>query len=328
MPSGWPDLIRPDLSAGSLTGVLQPAMTLALIGSINSLLTAMVADSMTRDRHNPNRELVGVGIANVVAGLIGAVPGAGATSGTVANVRAGGRTRVSAALCATVPLALVLGFGRYVDSIPQAVLAGILIKVGFDIIDWRFITRIHLVQREHLLVMVVTLGFSIVLDLVVAVAVGLIVAALASARQFERLQLDSVVSVPLLDRHFLDDSDTAEDGDEFSARVGMVALRGSFTVASSRTLIHTISMDIRDHEVVILNFSDTVHMDDSAALVVEQLIEVALEEGTKCIVMGLSGLPATSLQSLNVLRRVPSDRFVESLDEARDLARRLLAPRA
>ena len=130
-------------------------------------------------------------------------------------------------------------------------LAGILIKLGIDIIDWRFITRIHLVQREHLLVMVVTLGFSIVYDLVVSVAAGLIVAALASARQFERLQLDSVVSVPLLDLHFLDDSDTAEDGDEFSARVGMVALRGSFTVASSRTLIHTISMDIRDHEVVI-----------------------------------------------------------------------------
>ena len=323
--SGWPDLTRPDLSVSSLTGVLQPAMTLALIGSINSLLTATVADSMTRDRHNPNRELVGVGIANVVAGLIGAVPGAGATSGTVANVRAGGRTRVSAALCATVLLALVLGLGRYVESIPHAVLAAILIKLGIDIIDWRFITRIHLVQREHLLVMVVTLGFSIVYDLVVSVAAGLIVAALASARQFERLQLDSVVSVPLLDLHFLDDSDAAEDGDEFSARVGMVALRGSFTVASSRTLIHTISMDIRDHEVVILDFTDTVHMDDSAALVVEQLIAIALEEDTQCIVMGLSGLPATSLQSLNVLRRVPADRYVESLDEARDLARRLLA---
>ena len=336
VPSGLPDLVRPALSASSLSSVLQPAVTLALIGSINSLLTAMVADSMTRDRHNPNRELIGVGIANVVAGVIGAVPGAGATSGTVANVRAGGRTRVSAALCATVLLALVLGLGRYVDSIPHAVLAGILIKVGADIIDWRFITRIHLVQREHLLVMMVTLGSSILFDLVVAVAAGLIVAALASARQFERLQLDSVVSVPLLDRHFLNTEDgpdtedgTDEDGpdtDEFSARVGMVALRGTFTVASSRKLIHTISMDIKDHEVVLLDFSDTVYIDDSAALVVEQLIDVAVDEDTECIVMGLSGRAATCLQSLNVLRRVPSDHFVQSLDEARDLAHRLLTP--
>ena len=325
VPGGLPDLVRPDVSASSLTSLLQPAVTLALIGSINSLLTAMVADSMTRDRHNPNRELVGVGIANVVAGLIGAVPGAGATSGTVANVRAGGRTRVSAALCATILLALVLGLGRYVDSIPHAVLAGILIKVGIDIIDWRFITRIHLVQREHLLVMAVTLGFSIVSDLVVSVAVGLIVAALASARQFERLQLDSVVSVPLLDGHFLDTED-GPDTDEFSARVGMVALRGTFTVASSKKLIHTISMDIKEHEVVLLDFSDTVYIDDSAALVVEQLIEVAVDEATECIVMGLSGRAAICLQSLNVLRRVPADHFVQNLDEARDLAQRLLAP--
>ena len=325
VPSGLPDLVRPALSASSLSSVLQPAVTLALIGSINSLLTAMVADSMTRDRHNPNRELIGVGIANVVAGVIGAVPGAGATSGTVANVRAGGRTRVSAALCATVLLALVLGLGRYVDLIPHAVLAGILIKVGADIIDWRFITRIHLVQREHLLVMMVTLGSSILFDLVVAVAAGLIVAALANARQFERLQLDSVVSVPLLDRHFLNTED-GPDTDEFSARVGMVALRGTFTVASSRKLIHTISMDIKDHEVVLLDFSDTVYIDDSAALVVEQLIDVAVDEDTECIVMGLSGRAATCLQSLNVLRRVPSDHFVQSLDEARDLAHRLLTP--
>ena len=323
VPTGLPDVQLPDLSLSSLAGAVQPALIIALLGSIDSLLTSLIADSMTRTRHKPNRELVGQGIGNLAAGLIGGLPGAGATMGTVVNIRAGGRTQVSGVLRTAILLTVVLGLGKYVETIPHAVLAGILMKVGWDIIDWRFLTRIHLVQREHLLVMLITLGLTVFLDLVAAVAIGLIAAGMASARQFERLELDSVVSVPLLDRSFLGSQEDADEIDSFSARVGLVALRGSFTVASSNKLIDTISVDIRDHEVVILDFSGTVYMDDSAALVVEQLIDSAIAEDTQCIVMGLSGSPAATLKTLNVLRRVPADRFVATLDEARETAERI-----
>ena len=323
VPTGLPDVQLPDLSLSALAGAVQPALIIALLGSIDSLLTSLIADSMTRTRHKPNRELVGQGIGNLAAGLIGGLPGAGATMGTVVNIRAGGRTQVSGVLRTAILLAVVLGLGKYVETIPHAVLAGILMKVGWDIIDWRFLTRIHLVQREHLLVMLITLGLTVFLDLVTAVAIGLIAAGMASARQFERLELDSVVSVPLLDRSFLGSQEDADEVDSFSARVGLVALRGSFTVASSNKLIDTISVDIRDHEVVILDFSGTVYMDDSAALVVEQLIDSAIAEDTQCIVMGLSGSPAATLKTLNVLRRVPADRFVATLDEARETAERI-----
>ena len=323
VPTGLPDVQLPDLSLSALAGAVQPALIIALLGSIDSLLTSLIADSMTRTRHKPNRELVGQGIGNLAAGLIGGLPGAGATMGTVVNIRAGGRTQVSGVLRTAILLAVVLGLGKYVETIPHAVLAGILMKVGWDIIDWRFLTRIHLVQREHLLVMLITLGLTVFLDLVTAVAIGLIAAGMASARQFERLELDSVVSVPLLDRSFLGSQEDADEIDSFSARVGLVALRGSFTVASSNKLIDTISVDIRDHEVVILDFSGTVYMDDSAALVVEQLIDSAIAEDTQCIVMGLSGSPAATLKTLNVLRRVPADRFVATLDEARETAERI-----
>ena len=323
VPTGLPDVQLPDLSLSALAGAVQPALIIALLGSIDSLLTSLIADSMTRTRHKPNRELVGQGIGNLAAGLIGGLPGAGATMGTVVNIRAGGRTQVSGVLRTAILLAVVLGLGKYVETIPHAVLAGILMKVGWDIIDWRFLTRIHLVQREHLIVMLITLGLTVFLDLVTAVAIGLIAAGMASARQFERLELDSVVSVPLLDRSFLGSQEDADEVDSFSARVGLVALRGSFTVASSNKLIDTISVDIRDHEVVILDFSGTVYMDDSAALVVEQLIDSAIAEDTQCIVMGLSGSPAATLKTLNVLRRVPADRFVATLDEARETAERI-----
>ena len=279
---------------------------------------------MTRTRHDPNRELVGQGIGNMAAGFIGGLPGAGATMGTVVNIRSGGRTQVSGVLRAAILLALVLGLGEYVESIPHAALAGILMKVGWDIIDWRFITRIRYVQREYLLVMLITLVLTVFLDLVTAVAIGLIAAGMASARQFERLELDSVVSVPLLDRNFLAIQDDPEEPDNFSARVGLVALRGSFSVASSTKLINTISMDVRDHEVLILDFTDTVYMDDSAALVVEQLIDTAIDQGTGCIVMGLSGPPAVTLKVLNALRHVPEDHFVTNMDEAREATKRIL----
>ena len=230
---------------------------------------------------------------------------------------------MSGVLRAVILLAMVLGLARYVEAIPHAVLAGILMKVGWDIIDWRFITRAHRVRREHLVVMLITMGLTVFLDLVTAVAVGLIAAGMASARQFERLEMDAVVSVPLLDRTFLH-RDRPEAVDDFSARVGMVALRGNFTVAFSNRLINTISADIHDHEVLILDFTDTLYLDDSAALVVEQLIDTAAEENTPCIVMGLGGVPQDTLMSLNVLKRISEDRFVADIDGAREVANRIL----
>ena len=324
VPTGLPGFEEPVLSLGVLAGAVQPAITLALLGAVDSLLTSLIADSMTRTRHNPNQELIGQGLGNIAAGLVGGLPGAGATVGTVVNIRAGGSTRVSGALRALVLLALVLGAGSYVEAVPLAALAGILLKVGWDIVDWRFLKRMHRVQREHLMIMGITMVLTVVLDLITAVAIGLIVAAMSAARQFERLQLDSVVSVPLLDQSFLAEGADGADADGFSARVGLVALRGTFTVASSKSLIDILGADIAEHEVVIIDFTDTVHMDDSAALVVENLLETAADSDTEVILLGLEGAPATSLQALDVLERVPRDRIVDSLDQARELAGHLL----
>jgi SulP family sulfate permease len=326
VPTGMPEIVFPSLTLDTLTSSAVPALTIALIASINSLLTALVADSMTGDDHNPNRELIGVGMGNVVAGLIGAIPGAGATTGTAANIKAGGRTRVSGVICAAIILTLVLGIGRYIDRIPHAVLAGILAKVGFDIIDWRFFSRFRFIQREHFLVMLITVGFAVFVDLVTAVGIGLIAAALTTARQFEVLELDSIVSVPLLDTAFLGSllDDDGDDFDMFSARVGLVSLRGTFTVASAKRLTTSLGLDIREHEVVILDFSDTLYVDPSAAQLVGRLIDTAMAENTECVVMGLEGHAKTSLEAFDVLRRVPEDHYADTLDEARELANSLL----
>ncbi len=350
VPTGFPDVIDLHTFPQHLVSSFQPALVLALLASINTLLMSLIADSMTRATHQPNRELVGQGVGNIFSGLFGGMPGAGNIPATVVNARIGGRTPVSGVLCALVLLTLVLGLGSYVGEIPHAVLAGILMKVGWDIIDWRFIKRINRVQREHLVVMLITLGLTVFADLLTAIMLGLIVAALVSARQFEYLELDRVISVPLLDISFLaedqeadgddaeaggldsllsllgdDDGEDDEEGfDPFSARCGLLSFRGSFTVASSNRMFSTISVDIRDHEVAILDFTETHHMDDSAAFVVERLIDVAIEENTECIVMGLEGSVGKGLQKLDILRRIPKDRYVKDMDEAREVARRIL----
>ena len=324
IPAGLPVLQFTLPTAGFLIGAIQPAIILALLGSVDSLLTSLIADSLTGTRHNPNKELVGQGLGNIVAGLFGGLPGAGATMGTVTNIRAGGRTRISGILRAIFLLGLLLGLGHLVEPIPHAALAGILMKVGWDVIDWRLLLRVHRIQRHHLFVMLMTLSLTVLVDLVTAVAIGLIAAGMAHARQLEGLELDSVVSVPLLDQTFFAGHERVTIVDPHSARVGLVALRGSFTVASSHKLVAVISADIRDHEVVIFDFSGATYLDDSAAMVIERLINVATKADTEIIVAGLSDSVSYTLDTLNVLRRVPQSRIVENLDQAREIAAGLL----
>ena len=324
IPVGLPSLQLGLPPADFLLHALQPAIILALLGSVDSLLTSLVADSMTGNRHNPDRELIGQGIGNMAAGLIGALPGAGATMGTVINIRSGGSTPVSGALRALLLFALVLGLGRLVEPIPLAALAGVLVKVGWDIIDWRMLARVHRLRREHLIVMLATLGLTVFVDLITAVAIGLIAGGMVHARRLERLELDSVVSVPLLEASFFADDTMPAQDDPHAARVGMVALRGTLSVASSHKLVSVVGLDIREHEVVIFDFSGTVYIDDSAAMVIGKLLDIAAKSGTECIVMGLRDDVAATLLSLDILGGVPADRVVETLDEARRIAREAL----
>lgn len=315
VPSGLPSFGWPDASFDSWPLLIQAAFVLALIGSIDALLTSLVADSITRDTHRPNRELIGQGMGNTVSGLIGGLPGAGTTLTTVVNIRGGGRTAVSGVIVAGLFVALVLGAGSVTEPIPQAVLAGLLMKMGWEIIDWRFVRHIFEIDRSHVVVMLLTLLLTLFVDLMVAVGIGLIVAGMANAVRSERLELDRVLSVPLLE---------GDPDDPYLARIGAVALRGRFTVASANALVRVVGADIEEHEVVIFDFSETVSLDDSAVMVIEQLFETAAENGTPCVIASLDGPVESALRSLGALDLVPAEQIVDSMTEARALASKLL----
>ena len=331
IPSGFPDLIAPTFSPSFLASAVEPALILAIIGSIDSLLTSLVADSMTRTRHNPDRELFGQGLGNMIAGAIGALPGAGTTLGTVINIQAGATTFVSGALRAIILLVVVLMLGQVVEPIPHAVLAGLLMKVGWDIIDWRFLTRVRHISPPYLLVMLATLLLTVFVDLVTAVAVGLIASTVLRARQSEQLELDNIVSAAMLDHTFfadvLDEEELAEI-DVFQSRVGLLRMNGGFTAASANEMVRVVSADIEEHEIVIFDFSDTVYMDDSAALVMGQLVDAAIEESTECIVMNMTGSVSDVLYSFNAFMDVPEGHFVQSMEDAKYLAKEILDSKA
>jgi SulP family sulfate permease len=315
VPTGLPEIRLPSIGLGDLTGIIQPAFVLALLGTIDSLLTSLVADSITRTHHNSNRELIGQGIGNMVAGLIGAVPGAGATMRTVINVRSGGTSPISGALHAIILLALVLGLGPLTGVIPHAALAGILMKVGWDIIDWGYLKRIRWAPRDKLLVMFVTLILTVFVDLITAVAVGLILAGFVTANWMEREELKGVTMLALSDEESLDETERAAL-QKLAGSVLLVTLRGRFSYASARELTKRIGPLATRYEAIILDLTGAAHVDTSAAMAIDELIQSARSDKIRCVLAGLSGPAEVTLKSLGVLDNVNNADIAPSRIEA------------
>ncbi len=176
IPTGFPEFTLPTFDAALILKMIASGLTLAGLGAIDSLLTSLVADNITRTQHKSNRELIGQGIGNTIAGFFGGLPGAGATMRTVVNVNAGGRTPISGALHAVILLAIVLGAGSLAQDIPKAVLAGILIKVGTDIIDWDYLKRLKHAPKAGIVIMLTVFIVTVVVDLLLAVGIGMVMA--------------------------------------------------------------------------------------------------------------------------------------------------------
>ena len=318
VPGGLPSLITPSLPLDELPQLVQAAFILALLGSIDTLLTSLVADSITRTRHDADKELVGQGIGNCVAGLIGGLPGAGATLRTVVNVRAGGRTPVSGMLHALVLLGLALGLGPVVANVPHAVLAAILMKVGWDIIDWGYLKRMRRAPREKFIIMLVTFFLTVFVDLIVAVAVGIILASFVSSRGLAHEQLKGLKQS--IDADELDQLSNEERAllRSVNGKVLVTLLHGSFSYASARELARRSSPKVASYRVAVYDFSNVAYMDTSAALAVEQMIQLSQSRNQPVFVAGLAGHPQSTLDGLGVLERIPdAQRFTDRTEAIR-----------
>jgi SulP family sulfate permease len=178
IPTTLPDIVIPTLTFSEYKTVMVLAFTLAILGMIDTLLTSIVADSITNTKHKPNKELIGQGVGNAICGLFGAIPGAGATMRTVINVKSGGTNNISGMIHSIILLLVVLFFAPIASKIPMAILAGILIKVGIDILDYRFINVWRESPKNDLAVMLVVFFTTVFIDLITAVGVGIVLASM------------------------------------------------------------------------------------------------------------------------------------------------------
>ena len=286
IPTGLPDPQLPIVTIALLPEMLKSAIVLAVLGSIDSLLTSLVADNITRTYHKPDRELVGQGIGNMVAGLFGGLPGAGATMRTVVNVNAGGSTPISGALHAIVLLGIVLGAGGLAKYIPHAVLAGILIKVGTDIIDWDYLKHLRRAPLAGVIMMFTVLGITVFVDLITAVAVGVVMASLIFMKRMTDLQLDGINAINCSYRENTSLSDEERKiMDDTNCRILVYELSGPMSFSSAKGMARQLS-SYSDYDVLILDLTEVPIVDFTTTRAIKDIIDESEAHGRHAFLVG------------------------------------------
>lgn len=314
IPQGLPELGRLAFSWSDLPAIVQGALTLAALGTIDTLLTSLVADNLTDTEHRPNQELIGQGIGNALAGLAGGIPGAGATMRTVVNIRAGGRTRLSGMTHALVLLALVLGLAPLASHIPHAVLAGILLKVGWDIIDWHGLKQLTRSPGEGTFFMIIVFLLTVFVDLITAVGVGLFLAAILTIDRLSEHQLASIEAITDGESPHLD-AEEREMLRRAQGRVAVFQLSGPFSFGAAKGMVRRLLAG-QFFDTLVLDFARVPFLDSSAARAIDDVVVRLKAAGRRVLLAGLTGETKRQLAKMGVLARLEPEALVSTRREA------------
>ncbi len=290
--------------------LLKAGLVLAVLGAIDSLLTSLVADNISQSRHRSDRELVGQGIANSISGLFSGLPGAGATMRTVINIRSGGRTPLSGMTHSVVLLVLLLGAGPLAEGIPTALLAGILIKVGLDIIDWGFLLRAHRLSFKTALVMWGVLLMTVFWDLIGAVLVGMFVANLLTIESLTHHQLGNMNTgtghLSTQEQNLM-----KRCGDDLI----LFRMQGPLSFGAAKGISERMML-VRQYKVLLLDIADVPHLGVTASLAIERMVKEAERQQRRVLVTGASGKVKQRLAQFGIKHLI--DERHEALDQAAD----------
>ncbi len=309
IPTSLPSLQVPSLPFSSLASLVLDGVVLGMLGCIDTLLTAVIADNLTRTRHNSDQELIGQGIGNLVSGLMGGLPGAGATMGTVVNIQSGGVTPLAGMTRAVILLIVVLFAAPLTQGIPMAVLAGIALKVGFDILDWSFLTRAHRLSWRGAAIMYGVMGMTVLVDLIAAVGVGFFVANLLTIQRLSDLHSEDVKAITDGDDEVILSEAERDLLRQAQGQVLLFYLGGPMIFGVSQAIS-------RQHEAVrsclalVLDLSDVPMLGVSATLSLENAIRDALDQGKEVWIAGAKGKIRQRLASLHL--PLADERFVDS----------------
>jgi len=317
IPKGVPSLSFPSFNQ-YLPIIFKAGLVLAVLGAIDSLLTSLVADNISQTKHNSDRELIGQGIGNAVAGLFSGLPGAGATMRTVINVKSGGSTPISGMVHSIVLLIVLVGAGPLAEKIPTALLAGILIKVGLDIIDWGFLRRAHTLSLKTAAVMYGVLFMTVFWDLIWAVLVGVFIANMLTIdsiteTQLEGMDADNPVDKDVNPSNNLLPQDEKELLDKCSGEVMLFRLRGPLSFGAAKGISERMML-VRNYKILILDITDVPRLGVTATLAIEDMMQEAKNNSRKAFVAGANQKVRERLTKFGV------DGIIETRKEALQVA--------
>ncbi len=327
MPRGIPlprmPLITPDL----VGRILVDSLLLALLGSIDTLLTAMIADSLTRTEHNSRRELIGQGIANVLSGWMGGLPGAGATTGTVVNIQAGAGTPRAGLIRALVLFAAMWVAAPLLRGVPLVVLAAITAKVGIDILDWSFLRRAHRVSPTATGIMYGVMFLAVTVDIMVAVGIGVFIANLVTIERLSRLHGSQVRMIdPASDIDLPMSPEEKELLDRGQGRIVIFHLSGPMIFGVAKAIAREHGA-IRQARVLIVDLSDVPILATTVGLAIENVIRDAQALGCAVLVAGAGQSLRDRLEGLGLIGRDSGTELLDTRSVALRRAVDILAAR-
>jgi SulP family sulfate permease len=301
IPSGLP---IPNLemftnfSLTSITPYIFTALTLALLGAIDSLLTSVVADNMTKTKHKPNKELIGQGIGNSIAALFGGIPGAGATIRTVVNINAGGKTRLSGMIAGILLLMILLALGPVASKIPAAVLAGILITVGIGVMDYKGLKAIPFMPKQEVAIMLVVLVLSSVWNLVYAVGIGLVIASLIFMKRIGDISAQRSDVKSLKEEAWADEIGIPE---ELKEQIFIKHNKGPLFFGSTSEFQALAKQIPQQAATVIIRMDQTQYMDQSGLYAMEEVLIDLVNEGKKVLLVDTLEQPKYMMERIDII---------------------------
>jgi len=318
IPTGIPPLLIGDLltiDSKFYTMILEAGVTLAALGAIDSLLTSVVADNVTKTKHNSNKELIGQGIGNSIAGLFGGLPGAGATMRTLVNIRSGGRNRISGIIHALVLVIVLLGAGKYAALIPKSVLAGILITVGIGILDYKGFRHINKVPKADAAIMVIVLFVTVFLDLLVAVAIGMVMASFLFMKKMSDIteEKTKITDIGVLQR---EKGWSDEEMPEYIRDNVLVKhLDGPLFFGFASDFTEKVAT-LKDIKFVIIRMSKVPFIDQTGLYALEDAILSLEQKGIEVLLTGLQVQPRVQMEKINIIPElIPKDNLFKNFAE-------------
>ncbi|MBA6263770.1 SulP family inorganic anion transporter [Colwellia sp. Bg11-12] len=316
IPAGLPSLVIPHFNTEIFTTMVIDALVLGTLGCIDTLLTAVIGDSLTRKEHDPDKELRGQGIANMISGLFGALPGAGATMGTVTNIQVGARSPLSGIIRALVLALVVLVAAGLTEPIPMAVLAGIAVYVGFNILDWSFIQRAHKVSIQGMAIMYGVMLLTVFVDLIVAVGLGVFISNIIVIERLSREQARQVKAISDSDGDDVPlNSRERKLLEKANGKVLFFYLSGPmiFSVSKAISRQHT---RVAEYDVMILDLTDVPMIDETVGLALENAVKDALDAQCEVFLLCPNEQTRQQLEKCNVLDLVSNNNIYSFRDEA------------